>query len=82
VLPTIKRHWKLATTLAFFSVAALTLQTLALQSEFVSYVIAIKRLDVILTVFFGCLLFREKDLRRRVAGSLVMVAGAILLSIT
>ncbi len=45
----------------------------------VSYALALFQLSALLSVFFGGVLFHEKGLRRKLAGSLVMVAGAVLI---
>ena len=45
----------------------------------VSYALALFQLSALLSVFFGGFLFHEKGLRRKLAGSLVMVAGAVLI---
>jgi uncharacterized membrane protein len=45
----------------------------------VAYMIAIKRLSGSFGVLYGALLFRERELAIRLAGSLVMVAGCLLI---
>lgn len=45
----------------------------------VSYALALFQLSALLSVFFGGFLFHEKGLRRKLAGSLVMIAGAVLI---
>jgi uncharacterized membrane protein len=47
--------------------------------QIVSYVIAIKRMSIILIVLYGTIIFREKDVVRRLAGAGLMVTGAVLI---
>jgi drug/metabolite transporter (DMT)-like permease len=61
----------------------ITLEAITINSAYTEqiapYVIAIKRLSIILIVLYGTLVFREKDLVRRLAGAGIMVFGAILI---
>jgi drug/metabolite transporter (DMT)-like permease len=45
----------------------------------VSYMIAVKRLSLLLSVIFGFVFFQEKHLKERLFGSLLMVAGVALI---
>jgi len=45
----------------------------------VPYVIAIKRMSLILIVLYGTIVFREKELVRRLSGAGLMVLGAVLI---
>jgi uncharacterized membrane protein len=56
-------------------------QFTALEMTVASYVIAIKRAGMVLAVLFGHFFFKEKHLRERLAGALLMTAGVILLSL-
>jgi uncharacterized membrane protein len=46
-----------------------------------SYVIAIKRSGMILSVVIGHLLFKEEHLRARLAGAILMTFGVVVLSL-
>lgn len=54
----------------------------ALLSGFVSYTIAIKRVGIVIGVFWGWLFFHEHNLTKKIAGAVIAVIGvtAILLS--
>jgi drug/metabolite transporter (DMT)-like permease len=52
---------------------------LAYTLQIVPYVIAIKRMSIILMVVYGVFVFKEKELLRRCAGASLMVFGAILI---
>jgi uncharacterized membrane protein len=54
-------------------------QFTALKYMFVSYVIAIKRTGVLISVVLGALLFGEKDLRKNLFCTTLMVIGLFLL---
>ncbi|MGV8130422.1 MAG: EamA family transporter [Methanolinea sp.] len=54
---------------------------LAYTLSIVPYVISIKRLSIFFAVLFGGFLLREGSLRPRALGSLVMVAGTVLIAL-
>jgi uncharacterized membrane protein len=60
------------------SVSAVCINT-AYTVQIVSYVIAIKRMSIIIIVLYGAFVFGEKDLVRRLFGALLMVAGAVMI---
>jgi drug/metabolite transporter (DMT)-like permease len=47
--------------------------------QIVTYVIAIKRLSIIFMVLYGTIVFSEGNLKKRVMGATIMVAGAIII---
>lgn len=47
----------------------------------IAYVIAIKRMGILVSVFYGWALFKEENFRVRVAGASVMVIGAVLIAL-
>ena len=47
----------------------------------VPYVITIKRLSIFFSVLFGGLLLHEQDIRGRMTGALVMIAGAAVIGL-
>jgi len=51
----------------------------AYTEQIVSYVIAIKRMSIILIVLYGTLVFREKEIAWRLSGAGLMVCGAALI---
>jgi drug/metabolite transporter (DMT)-like permease len=60
------------------SLSAVSINT-AYTMQIVPYVIAIKRMSIIIMVLYGGFIFREEDLVRRFSASLLMVAGAVLI---
>lgn len=59
----------------------LVTQMTAIQLTLVAYVISIKRSGIVLGVFWGWLIFKEKGLRTRLPAAALMVAGTILISL-
>ncbi|NQU95781.1 MAG: EamA family transporter [Candidatus Omnitrophica bacterium] len=47
----------------------------------VSYMISVKRLSLIIGVFYGALIFKEKNIGYRLLGTAVIVAGVMVLSL-
>ncbi|MBN2094488.1 MAG: EamA family transporter [Candidatus Aenigmarchaeota archaeon] len=65
-------------------VGALTtiFQSAALGLIFASYVSAIKRFSIVLGVIFGFFIFREKNIRERLLGALIMLLGVVLIALS
>lgn len=66
--------------LGFFAAAMILSQFAAIELTVASYVIAVKRAGMVLSVVFGYFFFREKHLRARLAGAALMTLGVALLS--
>lgn len=60
------------------TIEAIVINT-AYSQQIVPYVIAIKRMSIILIVVYGAFVFREKDVIRRLSGAGLMLFGAILI---
>ena len=45
----------------------------------VAYMISVKRMSIFFSIMYGYLIFRERDIRERVLGSIVMFAGFLLI---
>ncbi len=79
ILPTARREWPLLSLVAATHVGTLLTQMLALELTLVSYVIAIKRAGMILSVGIGVLVFGEHHPGRRLVGAAIMTMGVILI---
>ena len=64
-----------------FSMLTLVCQMIALQTALVVYVVAIKRLSILLSIILGGVVFKEKDIKFKLVGGTIMVAGVIFLTI-
>lgn len=74
----------LAGATAFLIIGALlTVESVAINYAFtlqiVPYVIAIKRMSIIITVVYGTMIAAEGETCRRLAGAGLMVAGAVMI---
>jgi drug/metabolite transporter (DMT)-like permease len=50
--------------------------------QIVPYIIAFKRMSIVLSVLTGAIVFHEPDLGRRLTGAVLMVLGAVLILVT
>ena len=46
-----------------------------------AYMIAVKRFSVVLGLIYGGVIFKEKNIAVRTIGTLLMVAGAVLITV-
>lgn len=65
--------------------AVLALEAVSINTAYtmaiVPYVITVKRLSIFFSVLFGALLLHEQDIRGRMSGALVMIAGAAVIAL-
>lgn len=54
---------------------------IAIQYTYISYVVSVKRFAIIISVAIGYFLFKEKNIKERLIGAIVMVIGVILISL-
>ena len=64
---------------ALFSLGETILGFIALGLTNVAYMVAVKRLSLLMGIIYGHVLFREEGLRERLAGGGLMVAGVALI---
>jgi len=67
--------------IGFFSSLALIFQMTAISVALVVYVISIKRLSAVISVIFGCLIFREKSIKERLLGAVIMILGVLFIAL-
>jgi len=78
----IRTDWKPLGVLGVLGGGSIILQMMAFKLTMVSYVIAIKRLSIPITIIFSFFMLNEKDsFRERIAGSVLMIIGALLISL-
>lgn len=77
----VNRNLKTLVPIGIFSALGLAFQMTAISMTLVAYVIAIKRMSALLSVVMGALFFGEKDVRDRLAGAVIMIAGVILIAV-
>lgn len=64
-----------------FTALTFIFQMTAINMTLVAYVISIKRTSVIMSVFWGYLIFKEKGLKERLFGSVLMIIGVVLITL-
>ena len=60
----------------------LIFQMTAIIMAIVPYVISIKRSSIVITVLFGHLFFKERGIKERLMGSILMVLGILFISLS
>ena len=65
--------------IGLFSALSLIFQMTAISLTLVAYVISIKRTSVVMTVLFGYLIFKEKGIKERLVGAVIMVIGVLFI---
>jgi uncharacterized membrane protein len=64
------------------SALMLVFQMIALTQTLAVYVIAIKRLGILVAIVLGGLLFKEKEIKTRLLGGAIMVLGVLFISLS
>ncbi len=75
-------HWKKLVPFGFLNASAVFFQMTAVSLTLVTYVISVKRLSVVFSVLFGYLIFKEQGIKERLLGSLLMVAGVVIIALS
>jgi uncharacterized membrane protein len=73
---------KLLSLVGFFAALRSIFQMWAIYLTLVAYVISIKRYSVIFSIIFGYIIFKEKGIRERLIGAILMVLGVFLIVLT
>lgn len=81
-LKNLKNNKSLLAASTVFSVGAVYLQLLAIQTKYVSYVLSIKRLSSLIAVLLAHYVLKEKRALFRLRGAFIMVVGAILIGLS
>ncbi len=74
--------YKVLIPIGLFSALMLIAHTTAISLTLVAYVISIKRTSAIMSVLFGYLIFKEKDVKERLLGSVIMVIGVLFIALS
>jgi len=78
----VRNTWKLLLGVGFANITLLYFQFTALTLTLVSYVISIKRTSAIFSVIFGFFIFKEKGIKERLLGAVIMVGGVVLITLS
>ncbi len=74
-----KKIWKFVLAAGFSMAIMVVAHFSAIQLAPVSYMISVKRLSLVISVFFGWLIFKEKHMLYRILGASLMMCGVVLL---
>jgi drug/metabolite transporter (DMT)-like permease len=78
---TLVRGYKRGILVGLILFAHAVLHNSAMALTKASYMISVKRLNVLFGVLYGGILFRESHMARRLVGAALMVAGAVMISL-
>jgi len=77
----ISKNAKMLLPIGLFSALGLVFQMTAITMTIVPYVISIKRISAIISVIYGFVFFKEKDIKQRFFGASIMILGVILITL-
>jgi len=78
----IKSKYKLLLIAGFFAALTLFLQMIALTLTIVPYVISLKRTSALFSVILGFIAFKERNIKPKLLGSILMVLGVLLIALS
>lgn len=78
----IRTNYKALFPIGLFSALTLIFQMTAINLTLVAYVISIKRTSAVMSVLFGHLIFKEKDIRERLVGAVIMIVGVLFITLS
>jgi len=78
-LKKIFKNLKSLFSIGLFNGLTLIFQMIAINLTLVAYVISIKRSSAIISVLFGYLVFKEKEVKERLLGTIIMLIGVLLI---
>ena len=77
----ISKNFKKIIGIGFFTSLSDLSLSFAFTMTFAVYAIAVKRLSILIGSFYGFKFFKERDVVQRVSGSILMLAGIILIAL-
>ncbi len=75
-----KKHLKAFLTMGGIAATIFILQNMAYDLQLVSYVISVKRTGALFSIAYGFFMFKEKNIKERLLGAVIMMAGAALIA--
>jgi len=73
--------WKVLVPIGSASALAIIAQNISLQTVLAVYTISIKRTSILFSILLSWFVFKEKNIKQRLAAASIMVLGAILITI-
>jgi len=78
----IRTNYKALFPVGLFSALTLIFQMTAISLTLVTYVISIKRTSAIMSVLFGHMIFKEKNVGERLVGAVIMIVGVLFITLS
>ena len=82
IIKQIQTSYKFLIPIGLISSLALIFQMIAINLTLVAYVISIKRTSTIISVLFGYFIFKEKGIKERLLGVIIMVLGVLFITLS
>lgn len=76
----IKTRWKLLSLVGLFTVLSLLASFTALTLTIVPYANSLKRTGILFSVILGFIAFKERNVKPKLAGALLMIGGVLLIA--
>ena len=81
ILQELSRNIPLLFLLGSAAALSLTFHCLTMKLTLVAYAVSVKRTNILLSVVWGKLLFREKNFKSRFSGALLMLSGVLIIGL-
>jgi uncharacterized membrane protein len=77
----VRSVWPTLVLIGLLNAIALIFQMVAIKMTLVAHLVAVKRTSVLMTSLFGIFLFKEKGMKERLLGALLMITGVFMISL-
>lgn len=77
----IPNHLKTLIPIGIFQGLMMIFHMIAVSMTLVAYLISIKRTSAVISVFFGSIIFKEKSLKERILGAIIMIIGVLCITL-
>lgn len=81
-IQSIKSNFRNLILIGLINTLAILSQMTALQLALVSFVIAVKRTSALFNVLWGWLIFKEQGIKERIVGSIIMIVGVVVITLS
>ncbi|MFH1820592.1 MAG: DMT family transporter [Candidatus Nealsonbacteria bacterium] len=78
----IKDKWKYLLPIGLFSALTLLPQITALTLNMVPYIISLKRTSALFSVVLGIIVFKERNIKPKLFGAVIIIIGVFLISVS
>jgi uncharacterized membrane protein len=81
IVPALRGNLRAAFLPAVFDTVATVSHVYAVSMSNIAYMVSVKRTSLLIGSLYGFLLFRERNMRERMAGAILMFAGFVLIMV-